>query len=328
MATSGSWDFSITRNDLINSSLRAARILGRDETADSDQITFGSQALNMLVKQLQGPIDQAFGRKAWSRQRLTLFLAKGQHRYTIGPASTDARCTAQYGRTTLSAAEAAGQTTLSITSNTDTTTYPGTTVTMTAGDIVGVQLDDGTIQWTTISGTPSTTMDVAVALTGAAASGNYVFWFTSRAQRPVLIEAASLRNADRKDTPLVVYTEVEDYTSFPDKFADGSSPTSMLVEYQRINTAVTFDVQPTDVTKVIEISALYPMEDYDSASDDVAFPQEAYRALKFMLAGDLWAEYKEGDPPSWLALKIKEAKFFFDNLNPETSTLFFEPGRE
>ena len=328
MTTSQSWDFSITRNELITAALRAGRIIGKDQTPDANHITTGSEALNMLVKQLQGPIDMAFGRKAWTRQRLTMFLAKGQQRYTIGPASTDARCTAQYGRTTLSAAEAAAQTTLSITSNTDTTTYPGTTVTMTASDIVGIELDDGTIQWTTISGTPSSTMDIAVALTGAASAGNYVYWFTSRAQRPVLIEAATLRDEDRKDQKLALYTEVEDYAKFPDKFADGTNPTSMLVEYQRLNTAVTFDVQPTDVTKVVELSVLYPMEDYDSASDDVAFPQEAYRALKFLLALDLWPEYKENDPPAWLVRLGDQSKAFFDNLNPETTTLYFEPFRE
>lgn len=327
MTTSGSWNFSINRNELINSSLRVARVIGKDQTADANHIVNGAQALNMLVKQHQGPIDGAFGRKAWTRQRVTLFLAKGQQRYTIGPAATDARATTQYGRTTISANEATGQTVLSITSNTDTTTYPGTTVTMTSGDIIGIELDDGTIQWTTISGSPSSTATVVASLSSAAAAGNYVYWFTSRAQRPILIESASIRDENRKDTQLGLYTEIEDYERFPDKQADGI-PSSLLVEYQRINTAVTCDVQPTDVTRVIDLSVLYPTEDYDSSTDDVAFPQEAYRALKFLLALDMWGEYKEGDPPMWLEKRALEAKATFDRLNPETTSAFFEPGRE
>lgn len=327
MTTSLSWDFSINRNELIIGALRAAKIIGKDQTPDATHITTGAEALNMLVKQLQGPIDRAFGRKAWTRQRITLFLAKGQQRYTIGPASTDARSTTQYGRTTISAAEAIGQTVISITSNTDTTTYPGTTVTMTNGDIVGIELDDGTIQWTTISGTPSSTMTISNALTVAAAAGNYVWWFTSRAQRPVLVESATLRDENNKDRSLISYTEVENYERFPDKTADGD-PGSVLVEYQRINTAVTFDVQPNDVTKVVNLSVLYPTEDYDASSDDVAFPQEAYRCLKFMLALDLWPEYKEGDPPAFLVGLATQAKAFFDSLNPETTDLYFQPGRD
>lgn len=326
MTTSGSWDFSIDRDELITSSLRAARIIGKDQTPDSNHITNGAMALNMLVKQFQGPIDKALGRKAWTRQRVTLFLAKGQQRYLIGPASTDSRATTQYGRTTISAAEAIGQTVISITSNTDTTTYPGTTVTMTNGDIVGIELDDGTIQWTTISGTPAATMTIANALTVAAAAGNYVWWFTSRAQRPVLVESATLQDENRKDRSLICYTEVETYERFPDKTADGD-PSAVLVEYQRINTAVTFDVQPNDVTKVVNLSVLYPTEDYDASSDDVAFPQEAYRALKFMLALDMWPEYKEGDPPAFLVALATQAKAFFDGLNPETTDLYFERER-
>lgn len=327
MATSGSWTYSINRNELITAALRVVRIIGKDQTPDASHISTGAEALNMLVKQFQGPIDAAFGRKAWTRQRVTLFLAKGQQRYLIGPASTDARATTRYGRTTISANEASGQTVLSVTSNTDTTTYPGTTVTMTDADIIGIEQNDGTIHWSTISGTPGATATIAVALTAAADAGNYVWWFTSRAQRPVLIESASLRDENYKDSPLTLYTEVEDYESFSDKTADGD-PSSLLVEYQRINTAVTCDVQPNDVTKVVNLSVLYPTEDYNASTDDIAFPQEAYRALKFMLGLDLWPEYKEGDPPASLERRAAQAKAMFDNLNPETTTLFFEPGRE
>jgi hypothetical protein len=127
MATSGSFNFSVTRNEVIEEGYKAARILGQDQTMNARDITDGAMALNLLVKQWQGRSDFAPGLKVWSRQRITLFLAKGQQRYVIGPASTDARCSAQYGRTTISATEASGQTVLSITSNTDTTTYPGTT---------------------------------------------------------------------------------------------------------------------------------------------------------------------------------------------------------
>lgn len=326
MATSGSWNFSINRNELITASLRVARIIGRDETPDASHISNGAEALNMLVKQYQGPIDGAFGRKAWTRQRITLFLAKGQQRYTIGNASTDARATTQYGRTTVSSAYASG-TSLSVAALTDTTTYPGTTVTMTAADIIGVVLDDGTISWTTISAAASSPITLGGALASAAAVGNYVYWFTSRAQRPILVETAVLRNKDYSDSPLGVYTEVEDYEKNSSKTSDGD-PMSLLVEYGRINTAITCDVQPNDVTKVINLAVLYPNEDYDASTDDIAFPQEAYRALKFMLALDLFPEYRDGDPPLSLEKRASEAKAYFDRLNPETTTLCFEPGRD
>lgn len=326
MATSGSYNFSVNRNEITEAALRAIKALSPYETVRPDQLVDGAEALNMIVKQWQGKADFAPGLKVFSRQRITLFLASGQQRYLIGPASTDARATAQYGRTTISANEAAGQTVLSITSNTDTTTYPGTTVTMTNGDIIGIELNDGTIQWTTISGTPSTTATVADSLTLAADAGNYVWWFTSRAQRPVVVETAVLRDENYKDTPLEVTTRVEDYDILPDKGADGD-PTGILVEPQRINTAITCNTQPSDVTKVINLSVLYPAEDYDTATDDVAFPQEWFRALKFQLALDLWPEYREGDPPMSLRANRDEAISIAQNANPETTDVFFEPNR-
>lgn len=326
MATSGSFNFSVTRNEVIEEAYKAARILGQDQTMNARDITDGSMALNLLVKQWQGRSDFAAGLKVWTRQRLTLFLAKGQQRYVIGPASTDARCTAQYGRTTISADEAAGQTVLSITSNTDTTTYPGTTVTMTNGDIIGIELNDGTIQWTTISGTPAATATVAVALTGAAAAGNYVWWFTSRAQRFPVCEFAVLRDEQYTDAPLAVYREVEVYEMMPDKTSDGD-PSAILVEPLRIATAITLDAQPLDVTKVINLTVLYPAEDYDASTDDIAFPQEWFRALVYQLGMDL--SVRGGRPISAdLKLMRDESLTMAQQVNAETIDMHFEPGRD
>ena len=101
------------------------------------------------------------------------------------------------GRTTLSAAAAIG-TTISITSNTDTTTQPGTTVTMTNGDNIGIVQSDGTLFWTTISGTPGATATLASALTASATAGSYVYWFTNKAQHTLVATAT------RGDRTLIV----------------------------------------------------------------------------------------------------------------------------
>ena len=326
MATSGSYDYSATASDIIIASMEDIGVLAAGETLSSEAQTVALKRLNYLVKQMQGSSDMLPSVKSFSRQRVTLFLAVGQQTYTVGPASTDSRATTAYGRTTLSAAEALGQTTLSITSNTDTVTYPGTTITMTASDIVGIQLDDGTIQWTTISGTPSTTMDVAVALTGAAAAGNYVWWFTSRAQRFPMIEGALLRDENRQDAFVTVYREVGEYESVLDKEAQGD-PTAILVEPLRLNTRITLDSQPTDITKQLRLTVLYPAEDYDSASNDIAFPQEAFSFLEWELAfrcapafGRKWNEEMEANRTA--------SRLMWGQFNPERSSAYYQPGKE
>jgi hypothetical protein len=324
VATSGSWDYSRTAAQIIASAYEDLGVIVPGGTVASADETLALARLNYIAKQYQGRSDGAPGLKIHTRQRITLLLAKGQQSYLIGPASTDARSSTAVGRTTLSADEAAAQTTISITSNTDTTSYPGTTITMTASDFIGIQLNDGTIQWTTISGTPATTADLAAGLTGAASAGNYVWWFTSRAQRFPYIESAVLRDENFKDVPLDVYTQAEEYDQgVADKFADGK-PTSILVEPLRITTRVTLNSQPTDVTDTIVLTVIYPAEDYDATSNDIAFPQEAIRFLHWELAFALSPSVGRWTPE--MEKNRNEARQLYLNLNPENSVLHFRPG--
>lgn len=325
MATSGSWDYSLTAANVIDMALENIGVLAAGATVASADQTLALRRLNVIVKQFQGTADGMQGMKVWTRQTVTLFLAKGQQSYEIGPAAADARATTQYGRTTLSGAEASGQTVLSITSNTDTTTYPGTTVTMTSGDFIGVVLDDGTIHWSTISGTPSTTATINAALPSDAAAGNYVYWFTSRAQRFPAWESAWIRSKNLDDTQLVVFRNSNEYNlGVASKYSDGD-PTSVLIEPKRLTTRVTFDSQPTDVTDQVFFSVLYPAEDYDATTNDIAFPQEWLLPLSWKLSkeiapafGAIWTPTMEENFQSAMAIAR--------NMNPEVSDLYFQPG--
>lgn len=322
MATSGSYNYSVDAAAIIKAAYENLGVIEPNGTVPSGHSTKGLVSLNFLAKQLQGNSDLCPGLKVWTRQRVTLFLAGGQQSYLIGPAATDARATTLYGRTTLSADEAASQTTLSITSNTDTTTFPGTTVTMTASDIIGIELNDGTIHWTAISGTPSSTADVSVGLAGAASAGNYVWWFTSRAQRLPLVEYAVLRDENLQDVPLDIYDDVMEYESVVNKYDDGQ-PNAILVEPLRIATRITLNSQPTDVTSQIVLTALYPAEDYDATTDDIAFPQEYFDFLSWQLAFRLSTPYK------WtpeMEANRREVMAWAKSLNPEKSRLHYQPG--
>lgn len=327
MATSGSYNYLITAAQLIQTSGEDIWVVEAGETLSADDQDIFLRRLNYLVKQVQASPYFIPSLKPVVRQRITLFLAKGQQTYTIGPASTDSRAATVYGRTTLSAAEDIGQTVISITSNTDTTTFPGTTVTMTNGDIVGIVQDDGTIHWSTISGTPTTTMTIANATTVAASSGNYVYWFTSRAQRFPVIESAFLREVNRTDTPLYVFNEMREYDlGVTDKYSTGD-PWAILVEPQYINTRVTLSSQPNDVTKQIVLTVIYPAEDYDSSSNDLAFPSEHYNYWR-------WALAKECAPAfamPWSPLHEENYKAAVQAvmlLNPEKSVAYYQPGLE
>ena len=324
MATSGSYNFSLTAANVCDMAAENLGVLGSGATIATADQTLLLRRLNAIAKQYQGTSDGAPGMKIHTRQRITLMLAKGQQSYLIGPAATDARCSALVGRTTIDVAEAAGQTVLSVADTTDTTSYPGTSITMTASDIIGIEQDDGTIFWTTVSSiSAGISVTVGTGLDVAASVGNSVFWFTSRAQRFPTIESAVLRNSSLNDMPLDVYTDARQYDQgVVDKFADGS-PTSILVEPLRIATRVTFDTQPTDVTQTVVLTVLYPAEDYDATTDDIAFPQEAFRFLSWELAWEAHAAFGI----NWTAAMDKlrgEARAMYLNLNPENSVLYFQ----
>lgn len=325
MATSGSWNFGLTAATAIQDAAENLGVLQPGGTIVTAHQTAMLRKLNLIVKQWQGMSDFAPGLKVHTRQRISLFLAKGQQRYLIGPASTDSRAATAWGRTTISANEAALQTELSITSNVDTTTAPGTTVTMTASDIIGIEQNDGTIHWSAISGTPGATATIASAITVAANAGNYVYWFTARAQRFVHIESALLRDENYKDTPLDVYRSVEEYEKgVSDKYADGD-PTCILVEPRSLNTAVTLDAQPSDVTKTIILTVLYPGEDLDATTDDLSFPQEWYRPITWQLTIDSAPMFSKPVTNEMKMLR-DEALMMARNANPENSVLYFQPG--
>lgn len=324
MATSGSWNYNLTAEDIIKAAYEDLGVLAPGGTVLAADSTMALTRLNMLVKQWQGNSDMAPGLKVWTRQRVVLFLEKGKQRYLIGPGATDAFAATTFGKTTIDVSEASGQTILSVAATSDTTTFPGTTVTMAASDFILVQQDDGTLHDSTIdSFSAGDTVTLDDATTDTCASGNMVYWFTSRAQRFPLVEFAVLRESDETETPLIIYRDVAQYESIMDKYADGD-PTAILVEPLRITTAVTLDAQPDDVTKQIVLTVLYPAEDYDATSNDIAFPQEWYAALSWELAFRLsasvgrWTQEMEANRQSAIAMAR--------SVNPENTSMHFQPG--
>lgn len=324
MSTSGSYDYSVTASQIITAAFENLGVIAAGGTVATADSNTALQRLNFIAKQFQGTADGMQGMKVWTRQRVAMFLEKGQQTYLIGPASTDSKATTQYGRTTISSTEAAAQTVLSITSNTDTTNYPGTTVTMTNGDVIGIVLDTGAIHWSTISGTPSTTATIVDALPSQASAGNYVYWFTSKAQRFPVVESAVLRDQSKSDRPISVFRNVREYElGVASKYAAGS-PTSILVEPLRLNTKITVDSQPTNVKEQLILTVLYPAEDYDSTSNDIAFPQEWYAALEWELTFRLCPAYGVQWTPE-MEKNHNNALSIARSMNPEVSDLYFQP---
>ena len=109
MATSGSTDFSVTRDDLITDALVMVGELGDGEPVSADRLITCTRRFNLMVKAWM-----ARGAKLSAMKLATLFLSPGTASYLLG--STGTHCTNTYVQTTLSTAEATSSTSLGLTS--------------------------------------------------------------------------------------------------------------------------------------------------------------------------------------------------------------------
>lgn len=314
MATSGSVDFSVNRDEIIRHAMLDATVIGADQTPGSQEIVDCGFKLNLIVKQWQGRADFGANLKVWSRKTAYLFLQKGQSVYSVGPSGD--HWTGSYSTTTTSAAKIASATSLSLTSAIGAN-----------ADNIGIELSDGSIGWTTISsGGGTTSLTLPANSLGAAAAGARVFTYTSKARRPLKLLTAVLRDVNTRDTPMSVDRTRQDYEAIGDKTHD-ATPAWIAYEATLTNGTIYLDCEPSDVTRVVRVVFLGTIEDFDALTDTPDYPQEWFRALVAQLAIDICPMF--GKPVTQeLRDARNEALGIAQNTDPETTDLFFEPGRE
>jgi len=272
MATSGSKNYSITRANIIEASLRKIGAYDQGQAVPGSETDAADLALNLMVKEWT-----ARGADIWLRDEITLFLQPDTRSYALG--TTNA--TASYVETTLSAAEASGQTVIAVTSSAG----------MTAADIIGIKMDDNTIHWSTIA-----TVDSSIQVTiddvtdDDAASGNKVYAYTTTAGRPTKLVSAYRRDVNGIDSEVALIGEAE-YRLQSNKGADGPP---VECWYQPTLTTGTLYVWPVDggaTWDKLYLSAQYYPDDFDSASNNPEFPIEWGNTLVWGLAAELASEY-------------------------------------
>ncbi len=309
MATSGSVDFSIDRNDII---LDAAVMLGEiedGETLSGTRLASYERRLNLMVKALM-----AKGAKLWAMKQATLFLTDGTASYSLG--ATGTHCTNTYIQTTLSTAEASGSTSLGLTA------FAG----MAASDNIGIVLDDNTIHWTTIVGAPGATTTIASGLASAAASGNVVFTYTSKINRPQRIDTDSAywRSSAGQDTPVEIISRTA-YAQLANKTTEGKI-VQAFYDPQLVNGTLYIWPTPDNVSDVFRFWYERILEDFDAAANTPDFAIEWGEALIYGLADGM-------SPSAGVSLQKRayfkaEAKEKLDiamGYDRENVSTFFQP---
>lgn len=316
MTTSGVVTFSVDRDTIIQDALFDAGVLGVGENVADADLQFCARRLNMLVKTWQGTQDFAPGLKMFARKRADLFLSYSTGQYSLGPAGTG--WASSFTQTSLTATAASGAGTLTVAS------ISGISNT----DNIAVVRDDGTLQWTTVSGSPSgSTITLAATLGGQASNGAVVYSYTTanQARRPLAILSAVLRDSSNNDVPLTIMT-MQDYESLPTKTQTTSptDPTAIYYEAQLTNGQLYTDAPAAvDTSKHIHMVYLGTPEDFVSGTDTPDYPQEWYLALVTGLAINIAPAY---EMPVTQEMKdnFASALAMAREANPETTSLFFQ----
>ena len=82
--STGTSAFSVTRDQLIESSLRTLRVLRETDVPNASQIANANQTLNILLKNMQSN-----GLDLWTYTTIVVPMVIGQSVYTIGPSGAD-----------------------------------------------------------------------------------------------------------------------------------------------------------------------------------------------------------------------------------------------
>jgi hypothetical protein len=278
MATSGSTDWTLSRDSIIASALRKLRKIDPALDTPALDVNSGTEALNMMIKAWQ--TDNIF---LWLYEEVCLSQQYNTQFYTLGPSGDNCCLLSDAKKTQIATAASSGDGTITVDSDND----------IENGDYIGIQLDDGTIQWTTVNGVPaSDVVTLTASLTDDVAVDNWVFTYTNKISRPLQITEARVRDTGDVDTPLEIIKSRTQFLSQTDKATKGRV---LEIHYNPDITNGQLYVWPVcgtgNVTDRIVMSVQRVIEDFDASANNFDGPPEALAALVWNLAVWIAPEY-------------------------------------
>jgi hypothetical protein len=316
VSTSGSYNFTVQRDVLIKDALIDLGAVAQEDTVSSAVNEHASRQLNLMLKALQ-----AKGLRMWKSRNATLLLQQGTRSYNLGPSGDHFFLDSELIETEVKTAiTGAGGSNVAI--DVDLTTG------MVAGDVIGIELDDGSMHFTTIqSVTDSDTLRLTAGVpTGdTAAVDNNIYTYTNKAQQPLQIVYAAIRDDSNYDRPLRIVSR-DEYLRFGDKFTQGSI-TSIYYDPQLTNNVLYVYPPETETVNTMKLVVQYPIEDMDAAANDFDCPPYWLMAIKYqlelVLAPAFGARSEQIKTIAALAESYLDDAMGFDKEN-ETS-LYFQP---
>lgn len=313
MAVSGSFDFTQNRMQMITDAFVEAGVLRPDETPEADESVYAANTLNRMLKSWM-----ADGLHVWAHREATLFLELDKTNYKLGPSGD--HCTESFTETAIATAGSSSDVQLTVDSTTG----------MTASDYIGVEVDDGTMHWSTISSVDSATLvTIADALDDDAAVDNVVYFYTNKIQRPLRVVHAYYRTGlstseTPSDTRLYAISR-DEYLNLSSKKTE-SRPTEFWFDSQLTDSEINLFGEPNDTTDRIKLMLQFPFDDMDAAENTFSFPVEWLDAIHHNLSYRLACAYRPADKKTAiLRIMAQESKEHVMGFDEERADIDIQP---
>lgn len=300
MSTSGSYSYSQNKLQILTNAYALINIGQEGSDLSSYQLSYASDALNLMLKHWETNSSI----KLWKRQEAVLFTNLNQQIYQLGSVSGADNATNNYVSTTTTA----------IISNTSSTIPVTSTDGMTIGQNIGLELDNNTRQWGTITNISSNILTASFSANTTSAIGNTVIVFTSLINRPLKLLRMSALDLKNNNTETIVdLVSYNEYFNLPNKNTSGSLPVNAYYDYI-LNNSVPFTgslyVYPVQnvVSTILTFTYYDCIQDMLNNTDTLDLPQEWQKGVIWNLAADLAipnGKFTEYDKISPIAEKLK-----------------------
>ena len=296
MATSGSIDFTLTRDTCIDEALAQLGVLGEGQTPTAAQYTADGVTLNLMLKSWQG--------KEFTQNLITrmyVFMQDEQREYELSV-------------TAASSAESSYD--------------------FYHDNRIGIELDNGKIHWTTVASGGTTDSPVLTAGPATvASSGRSVYAYTTKATRPLDILYATLNNKptlvgednvlDEQATPCEILTR-ERWTALNLKSTEGQV-NSLWYNEQWPTAKLHVWPEPTGHGDILELWVQTTIDDMDATADNFALPSKWYLAVALQLALLLTSKYGVSDKTYTRVMRAAEKALFEAENSESEEWLQFTP---
>jgi hypothetical protein len=298
MALSGSITFTKNTTLLIQDAFDRLGILAEGESLTNPQNEKAKRILNSMI---QG--WQADGVHLWKYREATLFLEKNTQSYLLG--NSQGNATESYIETTLSVSALAGAGTITVASATG----------IADGYFIGIELDDGTAQWTTVNGTPvGNVITLTNVLTGNASSSVQVKSFQTKITKPVKILQARYAESTTNEIECTEFKNRDEYFRLSNKTTTGATTQYYYNPLLKDTKLYVWPVADETFRK-LKFTYYPEFNIFDEALDEPDFPSEWYECLIYNLAERLATSYGISEQSSTYQTIARRAEQFYNKLS-------------